>query len=60
MLFSGAFSEERLGRMGKIYVGRPFKGKTRRQLLASVRPNFWQYLRPDNGDMPEAFALPII
>jgi hypothetical protein len=58
ILFSGAISEERLGRMGKIYLGKPFKGKTRQELLASIRPKHRQYLRPDNGDMPEEFTPP--
>ena len=26
--------------------------KTRRELLASLKPKDWQYLRADNGDMP--------
>jgi radical SAM superfamily enzyme YgiQ (UPF0313 family) len=55
LLFSGAVSEERLGRMGKIYIGRPFKAKTRQELLATIRPKHRQYLRQDNGDMPEEF-----
>jgi hypothetical protein len=38
--------------MGKIYIGKPIKSKTRKELLASIRPNQWQYLREDNGDMP--------
>jgi hypothetical protein len=40
--------------MGKIYAGKPLKTKNRRELLASVKPKDWQYLRPDNGDMPVA------
>ncbi|MCH7978331.1 MAG: B12-binding domain-containing radical SAM protein [Acidobacteria bacterium] len=51
-MFSGAFSEKTLERMGKIYMGKPMKTKSRQELLASVRPHYWQYFRSDNGDLP--------
>jgi hypothetical protein len=38
--------------MGKIYAGKPIKTKNRAELLASLKPKDWQYLRADNGDMP--------
>jgi hypothetical protein len=38
--------------MGKIYRGKPMKVKTRSELIASLKPKDWQYLRADNGDMP--------
>ena len=71
LMFSGALSEKRLQKMGKIYEGRPMVTKTRKELIASVKPHYWQYLRPDNGDLPEEYtptqrparearALPII
>lgn len=53
LMFSGAISEKRLEKMGKIYVGKPIKTKTRKELLASLRPKMRQYLRPDTGDMPD-------
>lgn len=56
MMFSGLFSEKTLARMGKIHIGKPLKSKTRKQLLAAVRPNHWHYLRPDNGDLPEGYT----
>ncbi|MFN2452624.1 MAG: radical SAM protein [Pyrinomonadaceae bacterium] len=56
LMFSGALSEKRLDQMGKIYAGRPFKTKTRKELLASLKPKQWQYLRADNGDLPEGYA----
>jgi hypothetical protein len=28
------------------------KVKTRAELIASLKPKDWQYLRADNGDMP--------
>lgn len=54
VMFSGALSEKTLGRLGKIYVGSPLKSKTRRELIAGLKPHYWQYLRTDNGDLPEA------
>jgi hypothetical protein len=51
-MFSGMISEETLGRLGKIYLGKPLKSKTRKELIASVRPNYWPYFRADNGDLP--------
>ena len=57
-MFSGAISEQTLEKMGKIYIGKPLKTKTRKELIASVRPNYWRYFRADNGDLPEAFIPP--
>jgi hypothetical protein len=58
VMFSGAISEERLERMGKIYLGKPLKTKTRKELLASIKPHYWQYLRSDNGDLPDGYVPP--
>lgn len=55
-MFSGAISEKNLQRMGKIYRGKPVKVKTRAELIASLKPKDWQYLRADNGDMPVGYA----
>jgi hypothetical protein len=55
-MFSGAISEERLAKMGKIYRGKPLKTKSRKELIAALRPNYWQYLRADNGDLPDGFS----
>jgi radical SAM superfamily enzyme YgiQ (UPF0313 family) len=52
LMFASALPEKLMEKMGKIYIGKPIKGKTRKELLASIRPNQWQYLREDNGDMP--------
>jgi len=57
-MFSGVIPEHILERMGKIYVGKPLKTKTRKELLASVRPNYWPYFREDNGDLPEGYTAP--
>jgi hypothetical protein len=58
VLFSGTIPEKILARMGKIYLGRPFKTKTRRELIAALKPHYWQYLRADNGDLPEGYTPP--
>lgn len=53
LMFSGALSEKRLARMGKIYLGKPMETKNRRELIATLKPKVLQYLRADNGDLPE-------
>ena len=58
IMFSGAISERNLERMGKIYVGKPLKTKTRKELLARIKPHYWQYLRADNGDLPAGYTPP--
>jgi hypothetical protein len=55
-MFSGVIPEEIMERMGKVYIGKPLKTKTRKELLNSVRPNYWQYFRADNGDLPEGYT----
>jgi hypothetical protein len=47
-----------MGRLGKIYTGKPIKVKSRKELIAGLKPHYWQYLRADNGDLPEGYALP--
>jgi radical SAM superfamily enzyme YgiQ (UPF0313 family) len=54
LLFSGVLSEGLMARMGKIYMGRPLHIKSRKELLATIRPQFWKHLHPDTGDMPES------
>jgi hypothetical protein len=57
-MFSGAISEKNLHRMGKIYMGKPLQTKNRKELLATIKPSHWQYLREDNGDLPEGYTPP--
>jgi radical SAM superfamily enzyme YgiQ (UPF0313 family) len=57
-MFSGAISEKTLERMGKIYIGKPLTKKSRKELIAAVRPNYWPYFRIDNGDLPEGQTPP--
>ncbi|MFN0088068.1 MAG: hypothetical protein ACKVX9_21935 [Blastocatellia bacterium] len=54
-MFSGALPEGLMSRMGKIYTGKPVPSKTRKELLQTVRPNQWQYLREDCGDLPDGW-----
>ena len=53
LMFSGLLSEKRLAKMGKIYMGKPLEIKSRKELIATLKPKMQQYLRPDNGDLPE-------
>jgi hypothetical protein len=54
LMFSGALSEKRLEKMGKIYVGKPLKTLSRAELIKTVNPKMWKHFRADNGDLPEA------
>ncbi|MDI1240366.1 MAG: radical SAM protein [bacterium] len=53
LMFSGALSEKRLEKMGKIYIGKPIKTLTRAELIKTVSPKMWKHFREDNGDLPE-------
>ena len=57
MMFASALPEPFMGKLGRIHIGRPLAIKTRKELLATIKPSQWKYLRPDNGDMPEAVTL---
>lgn len=52
-MFSGILSEKRLEKMGKIYIGKPLKTLSRRELIATVNPKMRKYFRKDCGDLPE-------
>ena len=54
MMFAGVAPERILQSVGKIHVGKPLMSKSRRELVASLRPNHLKHLRADNGDMPES------
>ena len=54
-MFSGAISEKRLEKMGKIYIGKPLRTKNRRELLETLSPKMRKYLRADCGDLPIDF-----
>jgi radical SAM superfamily enzyme YgiQ (UPF0313 family) len=53
LMFASALPESLMARMGKIYKPKPLTIKTRKELLATVKPQHRRYLRADNGDMPE-------
>jgi hypothetical protein len=57
-LFAGALPEAMMAKMGKIYLGRPLEIKTRKELLETVKPHQYRFLRPDTGDMPAAWVAP--
>lgn len=58
LLFAGILPEKVMHKMGKIYMGKPLKTKSRKELIASVRPHYWQYFRADNGDLPDGYSPP--
>ncbi len=57
-MFASALPERWMERLGKIYIGKPLKAKSRKELIASVKPNYWQYFRADNGDLPDGYTPP--
>jgi radical SAM superfamily enzyme YgiQ (UPF0313 family) len=57
-MFASAFPESLMGKMGKIYLGRSLRIKSRKELLATVRPNQRKFLRVDTGDVPEVAPDP--
>jgi len=52
-MFASALPEWLMDKMGKIYVGKPLNVKTRKELLTTIKPHQWQFLRADCGDVPE-------
>jgi Radical SAM superfamily len=52
-MFASALPESLMVRMGKLYPGRRLSIKTRRELLATIKPNQRQFIRPDTGDLPD-------
>jgi radical SAM superfamily enzyme YgiQ (UPF0313 family) len=58
MMFAGVAPERLLKRFGKLHVGRPLTIKSRKELLATVKPHQRQFLRADAGDLPDDFVAP--
>jgi hypothetical protein len=52
-MFASALPERLMARFGKIYEGRPLAVKSRKELLATVKPSMRRFLRADTGDMPD-------
>jgi len=57
-MFASAIPEKWMERLGKIYIGKPLQTKTRKELIASVKPHYLQYFRADNGDLPDGYTPP--
>ncbi len=55
LMFASAAPEKLMERMGKIYIGKPIKVKSRAELVARIKPQHLRYLRADNGDLPEDY-----
>jgi radical SAM superfamily enzyme YgiQ (UPF0313 family) len=55
LMFASALPERVLGWMGKIYIPKPLKSKSRKELIATVKPRYLRYFRADNGDLPEGY-----
>jgi len=55
LMFASAVPERVLERMGKIYVGKPLNIRSRKELLATIKPRHWRHLRADNGDLPDGW-----
>ncbi len=51
-LFAGAVPERLMASTGKIYAGKPLQVKSRKELLAAIKPPHRVHLRADNGDLP--------
>jgi hypothetical protein len=58
-MFAGLAPERLMARLGKLYVGRPLVIKSRKELLASIKPHQWRHLQPDAGDLPDALTAPL-
>ena len=52
MMFCSAVPEKLMYKMGKLHKGRPLRVKTRAELLAAIKPHYWQFLHQDTGDIP--------
>jgi hypothetical protein len=57
-MFASAAPEWLMARCGKIYAGQPLTIKSRKELLATIKPHQRRYLRADAGDLPDDFAAP--
>ena len=57
-MFCSALPEEMMYGFGKLYKARPVNIKTWAELLVSIKPTYWKYLRDDTGDVPRTEAPP--
>ena len=58
LMFAGAMPEKMMAALGKIHRPRALAIKTRKELLATVKPSHRRYLRRDTGDVPENLNVP--
>ncbi len=58
LMFSSALPEKLLAKLGRIYTGKPLHIKSRRELIAGLKPHLLQYFREDNGDLPVGYVRP--
>src|SRR5215813_10844259 len=58
LMFAGVAPERILKRFGKLHVGRPLTIRSRKELLTTIKPHQWRYLRTDAGDLPDGFTVP--
>ncbi|MFN3324391.1 MAG: B12-binding domain-containing radical SAM protein [Bryobacteraceae bacterium] len=58
LMFASALPEKLMAKLGKIYMGRPLRIKSRKELLEGIKPQHLQYLRADNGDLPDGYVPP--
>jgi radical SAM superfamily enzyme YgiQ (UPF0313 family) len=54
LMFAGVLPRDVTLRVGRLHRGRPLTPKTRAELLRSINPRYWQFLRADTGDVPRA------
>src|SRR5687768_5258706 len=57
-MFASALPESLMARMGRIHIGRPITVKTRKELLATIKPHQWKFIPPDAGDLPDGYTPP--
>jgi radical SAM superfamily enzyme YgiQ (UPF0313 family) len=55
-LFAGLLPESWLVRLGGLHRGQPLAIRTRAELLTTIRPHHWKFLRADTGDLPAETA----
>jgi radical SAM superfamily enzyme YgiQ (UPF0313 family) len=53
LMFASALPESWMVKMGKLYEGRPLAVKTRKELLATIKPSQRRHVRLDTGDIPD-------
>jgi hypothetical protein len=59
-MFASALPERLMGAMGKIHIGRPIQVKTRKELLATIKPHQWKFIPADAGDLPDGYTPPSV